>query len=170
VDQDVAKKIVKMALGEVLPKRPIAKATGEDAILPDDVTSSCFDELSKQKLSNGQLRFADITEGKTQEYMRQLYDRPNMTGFRSWMNQSQENFKEGLSMLHASVFRVRAPLLAARADAEAAKKLEQEKLKKKPTTVTSGTGITSDAMRHKGSSSADDPASIAYRIAHAAAP
>lgn len=169
VAEDVAKKIVKMALSEVLPKRPIAKATGEDAILAPEQVDKAFNDLIGQKLSNGQPRFADMSETTTQKFMRELYDHPSRAGLRQWMNQSSDNFKEGLSLLHASVFRVRAPLLAMKKDAEAAKKQEQEKLKKKPATVTSGTGITSDAMRHRGSRTGNDAAAIALKIASAKA-
>ena len=168
VDEGVASKIVKMALSEVLPKRPIVKATEAEPVIPIDDVNRIFDDLAGQKLSNGQPRFADITEPATMGYMREIYDRPNMAGLRSWMNQSQENFKEGLSLIHAYVFRVRAPLLAAKKDAEAAKKQEQEKLKKKAPTSTSGIGITPDAMRHTGTpQSGMDANAIADRIANA---
>ena len=169
VHEDVAKKIVKMALSEVLPKRPIAKATGEDAALSEVETSKAFDDLAAQKLSNGQPKFADLMEATTLKFMRELYDHPSREGFRKWMNQSAENFKEGLSLLHASVFRVRAPLLAMKKDAEAAKKQEEEKLKKKPATVASGAGITPDAMRHKGTPAGKDASAIALGIASAKA-
>ena len=168
VAEDVAKKIVKMALAEVLPKRPIAKATGEDSVLGEAEVERVFSDMAAEKLSNGQPRFADWGDSKVNSYMREIYDRPNMAGFRSWMNQSADNYKQGLSMLHAEVFRIRAPLLAVKKDADAAKKLEQEKLKKKPATVTSGSGITPDAMRSKGTPSAkDSAAAIALKIASA---
>lgn len=168
VTKDVASKIVKMALAEVLPKRPIAKATGEDSVLPGEQVDKCFTDLGEDKLGNGQPRYADIKDESVVRYMRELYDRPDRAGLRQWMNQSQENFKSGLSMIHAEVFRVRAPLLAAKKDAEAARKSEQEKLKKKPATVTTGAGVTPDAMRNRGTPGAtNDPKAIAEQIARA---
>jgi hypothetical protein len=170
VTKDVAGKIVKMALAEVLPKRPIAKATGEDSVLSCEQVDKCFTDLGDEKLGNGQPRYADIKDESVVRYMRELYDRPEMDGFRRWMNQSQENFKRGLSMIHAEVFRVRAPMIAAKKDAEAARKTEQEKLKKKPATVTTGAGITPDAMRNRGTPGASsDPTAIAEQIARATA-
>jgi hypothetical protein len=170
VTKEVAAKIARMAIAEVLPKRPIAKATGEDAVLPGEQVDRCFSDLGEAKLSDGQPRYADIKEDSVVRYMRELYDRPEREGFRKWMNQSADNFKQGLSMIHAEVFRVRAPMLARKKDAEAAMKTEQEKLKKKPATVNSGAGVTPDAMRHRGTSAgAQDPKAIALQIASAKA-
>lgn len=168
VTKEVAAKIVKAAMAEALPKRPVVTAKSDDNVLSDNDVEKAFDDLASQKLGNGQPRFADIKEDSTQKFMRELYDRPESESFRKWMNQSPENFKEGLSMLHASVFRVRAPLLAARKDAEAAKKSKEEELKKKPATVASGTGVKPDAMRHRGTPSGSvDPAAMAKAIASA---
>lgn len=168
VTKEVAAKIVKQALAEALPKRPVAKATSNDATISETDIQKVFDSMSGEKMPNGQPRFADINEDSTVKYMRELYDRPAAESFRNWMNQSTDNFREGLSMLHAQVFRVRAPLLAAKKNAEAAKKADEDKLKKKPATVASGSGTTPDAMRHKGTpNGGNDPASIAKMIASA---
>lgn len=137
VDEDVAKEIVKRTVAAMNAQRPPITATRNDSTeeLPEPVVAETFSELGKSKLPNGEPIYPDIDKAEVMNAMRQVYDDPSMRPFRNWANQSKENFRTALNLLHGVVFRSEAPRMAVLKDQQEQLRLKEQANNHKPSTL-----------------------------------
>lgn len=160
VADDVAQKIIEKTIAAVTVKSPRSTVSQDDVLLPDRDIQDCFAEVAGEKTPEGQRVFQGIEDDSFVAFMQECFSAPELEPFRIVANRSKENMTQFLKLVHGSVYRGYAPILAKKADLEAQKKLKEDEIKKEPTTIPSGSTPV-DAKIAGGNT----PEGVALRIA-----
>lgn len=118
---NIVEHVIKEANKLNLSRRPSVNASTDDIRLSDDVVNNIFSEMSRQKLGKGETErsfYADLEDDAVSAMMSEHYGSPAARDFMVAANKSQENMTWFLGALHGIVQRGRAPILAAKRDAE----------------------------------------------------
>ena len=140
VEPDVAKKIAKLAMADMVTKAPKTNASQDDVLIPMDKVNSIVGNMIHQKDSQGKSLFPDLGNDEVLTDMRTMYDSEDNTDLRIFANQSEKNMALVLNFLHSATFRAKAPIKAMKAEIEKRRKLANDKSKKEPSTLPSSGG------------------------------
>jgi len=139
--QEIARVVARQVAEGLKPKALEVSNEPERQSISDRDIDDVLKDFANEKLGDGKTpRFPDADQQPVMQSMAAIYEDPRKADLRAWMNQTKENFRQGIELLYARVYMARAKRVASLQDAERQKAEQTEKQRKDASTSRSSVG------------------------------
>ena len=151
-DKETAKELVKLAIKELNARKPsfVKHEELEQQVLPEHECQSVLNELTQEKMSNGNPRFQDLNNPELTKLMVRAYNDPSYAWLHRAMNTSRENWKNGARLLYSDAYRAFQVMQSFKQKTATKQQEKQENNQKAPSVQSDSTGISKSVEDMKG--------------------